>query len=444
MKYSFFLIPICYMVCFYAQSQAKKVVLTTGHTLTYFAVKPEIRSIGTTLLFFNNGNAIAENDFEKQTTFFTDKGISVSYIDNEKAISKAIAYLKQNNSVLRIDPKKIGVINYFSNSMIDDKIEHVGFLASVYPQNISLKKVANSLNIPMVIIANGDDTKYENQILKTYQKITKDGTKVDLHLEHLSNNEKLESWKQILFQFIKDHYGINPLYKEKSEAQKQAENWKNFQKMIEDRMKNDWAWINRFKRDNEILRHQELPQNSIVFIGNSITEGWINTDPDYFKEHPYINRGIGGQTTSQMLVRFREDVLNLKPKAVVILAGANDIAQNTGPITIENIFGNIVSMTQLAKANGIQPVLCSILPAKSFFWHPEIQPIEKIIALNKLLKAYAQKEHFIYVNYYTHMLNDEKGMKQELTKDGVHPNLEGYKVMEPILETALKALNKTN
>ena len=207
--------------------------------------------------------------------------------------------------------------------------------------------------------------------------------------------------------------------------------------MIEDRMKNDWAWLNRYAGDNDKLQEGADDPDRVVFLGNSITEGWGMQVPEYFKQNNYINRGIGGQTTPQMLVRFREDVIDLKPARVIILAGINDIAQNTGPIEVETIFGNIVSMAQLALINNIEPVLCSVLPAKGFLWNPDIDPIEKIKKLNKLLQSYAQQEDLIYVDYYSQMLDEEQGLQKIYTEDGVHPNIKGYEVMQHILENTI-------
>jgi len=173
-------------------------------------------------------------------------------------------------------------------------------------------------------------------------------------------------------------------------------------------------------------------------MGNSITENWGNMDTAFFKSNHYISRGIGGQVSSQMLVRFREDVINLKPTAVVIAAGINDIAQNRGYFSLENIFGNIVSMAQLAKASGIKPILTSVLPASEISWHPGLEPADKVIKLNAMIKDYAIKNHITYVDYWSAMVNDKKGLKVELAMDGlVHPNIAGYKVMEPLVKKAI-------
>jgi lysophospholipase L1-like esterase len=178
-------------------------------------------------------------------------------------------------------------------------------------------------------------------------------------------------------------------------------------------------------------------------MGNSITDGWINADSSFFAGKNYIDRGISGQTTPQMLVRFRSDVIDLKPSVVVILAGINDIAQNTGPMTLEETFGNIVSMVELAKANKIHPVISSVLPAYDFPWRPGMEPAEKVIKLNAMLKDYATKNKVVYLDYFNAMKDNRNGLPTALSSDGVHPNLAGYKIMEPLAERAIvEALKK--
>ncbi len=179
-------------------------------------------------------------------------------------------------------------------------------------------------------------------------------------------------------------------------------------------------------------------------MGNSITQGWKDKNPEFFSQNNYINRGISGQTTPQMLIRFRPDVIDLKPAAVVILAGTNDIAGNTGPSTLEMIADNIKSMAELAKANNITVILSSVLPAADYPWKPGLEPADKIIELNKMLREYALAHGIIYLDYFKFMVNDKKGLPVELSLDGVHPTLEGYKVMEPLVQEAIaEALKKS-
>jgi lysophospholipase L1-like esterase len=202
----------------------------------------------------------------------------------------------------------------------------------------------------------------------------------------------------------------------------------------------DWAHLKKYEQSNSELKKINDPDR-VVFMGNSITEGWSNFDKDFFINNPFVNRGIGGQTTPQMLIRFKPDVVNLNPKAVVILAGINDIAENTGPVTIENIAENIISMAEIAKANEIKVFICSTLPAIDFPWSPGMEPGPKVVKLNTILKNYCDSNNIPYVDYFSAMSDEKGGLKvPEYTTadDLVHPNLAGYKVMEKII---LKALN---
>ncbi|WP_299682991.1 SGNH/GDSL hydrolase family protein [uncultured Dokdonia sp.] len=203
----------------------------------------------------------------------------------------------------------------------------------------------------------------------------------------------------------------------------------------------DWPNLKRYKEENEVLK---IPnKDRIVFIGDSITEGWLRERPEFFENKPYVNRGVDGQTTPQILLRFRQDVINLKPSVVVILAGINDIAGNTGFSTIQMIEDNIISMEELAKANNIKVILCSVLPAYHFYWRKGLKPAEKVIELNARLKTYTTQNNLIYVDYFTSMANTSNGLKEELGRDGIHPNVAGYLIMEPLIEEAIsKALTQ--
>ena len=201
--------------------------------------------------------------------------------------------------------------------------------------------------------------------------------------------------------------------------------------------------LNKYKEENSSLGLPKQGENRIVFMGNSITEDWKSLSPNFFLDNNYVNRGIGGETSTQMLLRFRSDVINLKPSAVVILAGINDIAENQGPISIPNIARNIFFMSQLASENNIKVILCSVLPAYDFPWRPGLNPKDKVISLNDLIQKHSQENSFEYVDYFSSMVDERKGLIKEYGNDEVHPNLEGYKVMESIIQTSInKVLNK--
>lgn len=206
----------------------------------------------------------------------------------------------------------------------------------------------------------------------------------------------------------------------------------------------DWADLGRFKNADLELGKPKEGESRVIFMGNSITIGWLDKRPGFFADRPYINRGISGQTTPQMLLRFRQDVLDLEPKVVVILAGTNDIAGNTGPATLEEISGNIQSMAELAKAHGIAVVLCSVLPAYDYPWRPRMGPDQKIPALNALIKEYADRNGLVYVDYFTAMADGRNGLPEILAKDGVHPTPEGYALMEPLVEKGIEMALKSN
>ena len=198
----------------------------------------------------------------------------------------------------------------------------------------------------------------------------------------------------------------------------------------------DWANLNQFKQENLEVGLPKTNEDRVIFMGNSITQGWKNKVATFF-DHNYINRGIGGQTTPQMLIRFRPDVINLYPKVVVILAGTNDIAGNTGPSTLEMIEDNIYSMAELAKANNIEVVLCSVLPVYDYPWQTGLEPADKIIELNRRIQKYADTHGMVYADYFSEMVDEQNGLKSEFTNDGVHPTVAGYEVMAPIAEKAI-------
>jgi lysophospholipase L1-like esterase len=200
----------------------------------------------------------------------------------------------------------------------------------------------------------------------------------------------------------------------------------------------DWANFEKYASDNLRVGLPKPGEKRVVFMGNSITEGWKLEDPGFFSSNSYVNRGISGQTTPQMLLRFRADVIDLKPRLVVILAGINDIAENNGPISLEQTMANIKSMAELAKANHIKVILCSVLPANRFPWRPQILPAEKVIALNKLIRQYCSDKKIPYADYFTGMVDSKNGLDEKYTNDAVHPTLAGYKKMEEILKPVLK------
>lgn len=201
----------------------------------------------------------------------------------------------------------------------------------------------------------------------------------------------------------------------------------------------DWPTLNRYREENQALPQAAPGEQRVVFYGDSITDGWgrWSDTGTFFPGKPYINRGISGQTTPQMLVRFQQDVVDLHPAVVVILAGTNDIAGNTGPSTLEMIEDNFKSMTAIAKENGIKVVLASITPAYSYPWRPAIQPVDEIKAINQWLRDFCASNNCIYLDYYSAMSDSKGAMLPGLAKDGVHPTAKGYAIMTPLAEKAI-------
>jgi lysophospholipase L1-like esterase len=211
----------------------------------------------------------------------------------------------------------------------------------------------------------------------------------------------------------------------------------------QERLLNDWPNLARYRTQNAALAAPAAGEKRVVFYGDSITDGWGRVQGSFFPGKPYVNRGISGQTTAQMVVRVRQDVVALQPPAVVILAGTNDIAGNTGPATPEMIQDNFMSMVDIAKQNDIRVVLSSILPASDYPWKPGLDPGPKIVAMNKWLKDYAAKRGLVYLDYYPAVVDDKLGMKADLASDGVHPTKAGYDIMSPLAEKAIEqALKK--
>lgn len=198
----------------------------------------------------------------------------------------------------------------------------------------------------------------------------------------------------------------------------------------------DWANLERFMDANEELLSSGPVTGRVVFMGDSITEAWDLAD--YFPGMPYVNRGISGQTTPQMLIRFRADVLDLQPEVVVILAGTNDIAGNTGPMELTTIAGNIKSMAELALANGVRPVIASVLPAADYPWRPGLHPDQKIPALNALLERYAEQRGIVYLDYFGPMQDGKNGLMKAYTTDGVHCTPKGYARMAELANAVLE------
>lgn len=226
-------------------------------------------------------------------------------------------------------------------------------------------------------------------------------------------------------------------------AAKKAADDANHQRQ-EYQLHNDWPNLQKYAAANQRLPAPQPGRPRVVIIGNSITEGWVKEDSAFFrgKTYDYVGRGISGQATGQTVLRFRADVMDLHPAVVAILVGTNDVAENNGPYNPQVTMNNIMTMCELAQAHGIRVVLGAVAPSTDFWWRKGLNPAPKIIALNKQIKAYAEQQHLVYYDLHTALKDDQNGLKKAYGEDGVHPNLTGYRVMEPLLNQAVAAALK--
>jgi len=376
---------------------------------------------------------IHKGDFEEKIKTI----IPLSIADGKAAI----AYVRAHAAEYGISPSRIGIMGFSAGGTVaasaaynytsENKPDFVAPIYAFMPPALQGTIAADAP--PMFLVAaNNDDLALDSHSVDLYNKWTAAKRPVELHLYVKGGhgfgmhrqNIPTDNW----IDRFGDWLGQQGLLKAIDP---------NIQAAIEKANKPDWPNIRRYDQANSKVPPPAAGEKRVVFMGNSITDGWIRSDSAFFAGKPYYDRGISGQTTPQMLVRFREDVINLKPAVVVILAGINDIAENTGPEKMENIFGNIESMVQLAQTAHIKVVISSVLPANHFPWRPSITPTEKVILLNKLLKDYCDQNNVVYLDYYSKMVDSEKGLPKNLSGDGVHPTLEGYRVMEPLAEKAI-------
>jgi len=374
----------------------------------------------------------------------------------------AIAYVRAHAAEYGVSPSRVGIIGFSAGGTLSAATAYgytaenrPDFVGAIYPYFPPAMQDNVPTDAPPLFITVASDDGGEMEAhsgLTLYNTWVKARHSAEIHIYAKGGHGfgmrdqglPTDSWKDRFADWMDQQGLITPAFPNKKGKQtvKQAA---DFTKFLDYLLHNDWAVISHYQEKNDSIKANLSPnEKRVVFMGNSITEGWKNFDPGFFTGRPYINRGISGQTTPQMLVRFREDVIDLKPAVVVILAGINDIAQNTGPIPLENTFGNIQSMAELAHANHIRVILSSVMPAATIPWRPAINPVQKIIDLNKMIKAYAEKMGYGYIDYYSAMVyGDNKALNPKYTNEGLHPNLSGYKVMEPLAEKAIAAALKT-
>jgi lysophospholipase L1-like esterase len=366
----------------------------------------------------------------------------------------AIAYVRSHANEYDVDPGKIGIIGFSAGGTVAASAafnysaeNRPDFVAPVYPffPPEMVTKIATDAPPMFITAATDDGLNLAPHSANLYQQWLTAKRPAEIHMysrgdhgfgmkvQHLPS----DTWIDRFGDWLRLNNYLKLL--RAPEWTKKFADWEldDMKKNDETRFHTDWQNLTRYRTANTTLAATKSAKPRVVFMGNSITDGWINADSSFFAGKNYIDRGISGQTTPQMLTRFRPDVIDLKPAVVVILAGINDIAGNTGPMTLEETFGNIVSMAQLAKANNIKPVISSVLPAYDFPWRPGLQPADKVIKLNAMLKNYATRNNIAYIDYFTAMKDERNGLPARLSGDGVHPNLAGYKIMEPLAEKAI-------
>lgn len=381
----------------------------------------------------------------------TDRVIPLAIADGLEAIK----YLREHADEYKINPERIGIVGFSAGGTVTAGVAFRGrdesrpdFVAPIYPYiPDSMRDTPVPDNAPpmFVLAASDDQLGLAPHSLALYGKWLDARKPAELHMyaggghgfgmrtQSLPSDtwiDRFGDWLETQGLFLYPNASTTP----QQVVQRRKE--------TEAKFHTDWANLERFREANQKIGDPKAGENRVVFMGNSITAGWINLRPEFFAGKPYINRGIGGQTTPQMLIRFNQDVIDLKPKAVVILAGINDIAHNTGPASLEDIMGNISGMALLAKAHGIKVILSSVLPAYDFLWRPGLEPARKVVDLNKMIKKFAAENDIYYLDYFTAMADSRPGLKKEYSNDEVHPTVEGYMVMEPLVEKAIETVLK--
>ena len=356
----------------------------------------------------------------------------------------AMKYVRSHASEMNIDPSKIGFIGFSAGATVAMSVvynatdeDRPNFVAPIYAyEKAVIGSTPPSVKTPIFVCAASDDQLgLAPHSVNIYEKWLDAKQPAELHIFQKGghgfgmrkNNIPTDKWIHRFEDFLFNNGFVKEIT---TKIDDRDSYWRNFDM----RNRTDFGFLNRYKEENKLINNE----TRVVFLGNSISEAWVRADSNFFKDNHYVGRGISGQTTPQMLLRFRQDVLDLNPKVLVISAGINDIAENTGPFNPEFTLGNIASMCEIAKAHKIKIVIASIHPAVVFPWRTSIQDVpNKIIQMNALLKAYAEKNKIVYLDYHTVMKDSRNGLSKEMAGDGVHPTLAGFKVMEPLAQKAI-------
>lgn len=369
---------------------------------------------------------------------------------------KALQYVRENAATFDIDPQRIGFIGFSAGGTVTMSVVYnataanrPNFVAPIYAANSLVlgDKVPETPTPMFIAVAADDELNLMPQSLEIFQKWQAAKQPVELHVFEKGGHgfgmrkrgTPSDKWIERFSEWLKSHGYLKKRYPADWEINYTEEQLEEFRRAAELREKNDWANRARYAEDNKKLPAPKPGETRVVFLGNSIVEGWVREQPDFFSKNNFVGRGISGQTSPQTLLRYRQDVLNLKPKVVVINIGTNDIAENTGPYDPDFTMGNIISLCELAKANDVRVVLCSVLPATEFYWRKSVGgAADKILALNAQIKAYADQHKIVYCDYHSALKNAQNGMSADMAEDGVHPSLKAYDIMGELAKAAIK------
>ena len=374
----------------------------------------------------------------------------------------AVKYVRDHAQEMDIDPNKIGFMGFSAGGTLTMSVVYNGtdenrpnFVAPIYAYEPAvIGSTPPSVKTPIFVAVAGDDQLGMMPMsINIYKKWFDAKHPAELHIYEKGGhgfgmrkqNLPTDTWYERFGEWLKLQGYLKKLYPNKYEKLYGEESVAQYAIQQFEQMKVDFGYLAKFKGANKSLGAPKPNENRVVFLGNSITEGWVRDDSMFFIKNNYIGRGISGQTSTQLLLRFRQDVVALKPKAVVLHIGTNDVAENTGPYDPEFTLGNIQSMVEIAQSNGIKVILASVLPATNFEWRRSVgDRSAMIVDLNKRLKAYADKNKIPYIDYHTAMKNDKNGMNPDLAEDGVHPTMKGFKIMEALVEQTIVKVLKRN
>jgi acetyl esterase/lipase/lysophospholipase L1-like esterase len=446
------------------------VIIAPGGAMNFLGVDHEaadvakwLNSKGITafVLRYRLNHLVSDDPFKEsmEMTLDKEKWNSKSKVTIPLAVAdgiRAIEYVRNNADKYNISPKRVGMIGFSAGGIVTlgtvmtaAAEKRPDFVASIYSTHKSLAEANIPENAPplFMAVANDDVHGFAPENAELYNEWQKAGnSNATLHIYEKGGhgfglkkqNLSTDSWTDRFEEWLDQHGWLWPVNPKGFYAAFTPEQAQKLRKDESDRLKTDWAFTQRYADENSQLSAPKTDEKRVVFLGSSRIENWKKYSPEFFAENPnYLNRGVSGQTSPQMLLRFREDVINLKPAAVVFSGGSNDIAQNTGPTTLNAIAGNVEAMILLAKAYNIQFIMCSEMPTNVYPWNPKIQPAEQIIELNKMYKALADKYNLTFVDTYTGLVDEQKGLKKEYQQDPVHPNKAGYLVLEPLVKKAI-------